>query len=42
MHNLLPVPFSVASFAAAAPLTAFVIVPFVVLSIIFIEGGGNG
>ncbi|MBP2566818.1 hypothetical protein J2766_003415 [Agrobacterium tumefaciens] len=43
MHNhLLSVPFSIASFAAIAPLTAYVIVPFVILSIIFREGGGNG
>ncbi len=43
MHNhLLSVPFSIARFAAIAPLTAYVIVPFVNLSIIFMEGGGDG
>lgn len=43
MHNhLLSVPFSFASFTALSPLTAYVFVPFVILSIIFMEGGGNG
>lgn len=42
IQHLLSVPFSIASFAAVAPFAAYVIVPFVVLSIIFMEGGGNG